>query len=187
MASPIRTFIAVKIPATDALKETVSQLGAMGRAVKVVAVDRLHVTLKFLGDTDPDLVGEIGGIVQSASVGKSPFKLRLHGLGAFPHLGRPSVVWAGLENAETLALMAETLEEKLKPLGFAPERREFQPHLTLARIKAKPPEELKALVAQHESTEFGDATVRSVEFIQSELQPDGPRYTVLTSAALATN
>ena len=184
IAKPIRAFIAVKIPATPSLRKVSRQLAEMGRPVKAVAADNLHVTLKFLGDTDPELIPEISGIVEAAAAAESASELRVVGLGAFPHLDRPSVVWAGLQDAETLTAIAAKLEKRLKPLGFKPERRKFQPHLTLARIRSKPPPEVKTLVTEHSSTEFGTATVESVELFQSELRPEGPRYTILRSAEL---
>ena len=67
IAKPIRAFIAVKIPATPSLRKVSRQLAEMGRPVKAVAADNLHVTLKFLGDTDPELIPEISGIVEAAA------------------------------------------------------------------------------------------------------------------------
>jgi len=180
----IRTFIAVKIPASPPLRKVARQLAEMGQPVKSVAVDNLHVTLKFLGESDPELLPEIGDIVRAAAAPELAFQLRVVGLGAFPHLGRPSVDWAGMEDAETLVAIAEKLEKRLKPLGYQPARRKFHPHLTLARVRSKPPAELRTLVTEHESTEFGAATVESVLLVQSELRPEGARYTILHSTKL---
>ncbi len=97
---------------------------------------------------------------------------------------RPNVVWAGLEGAQTLAALAADLETGLERHGFARENRPFVPHLTLARVKAKPPESLRDLLSRHAKTQFGTATIDRVELIRSELGPEGSRYTVLAAASL---
>jgi 2'-5' RNA ligase len=184
MSQPIRAFIAVKIAAPRALRSMISTLGTMGGSVKAVSDDALHVTLKFLGDTDPGQISEIARIVQAVSEPHSALEVRLVGLGAFPGVHRPSVVWAGLENAETLVVIANALETALEPLGFSRERRPFRPHLTLARIRSKPPAELGTLLRDQATREFGTAKIDAVELIQSELGPRGSRYTMLATVAL---
>ena len=185
MPNTVRAFIAVKIPATTQLKRVLSELESLGKPVKAVTADNMHVTLKFLGNTPESQIPKIAAIVQTICEPLQAFDVRVMGLGAFPHARRPSVVWVGLENAETLIRIAKQMEDKLKPLGFAREKRSFRPHLTLARIKSKPPAELKAIIEQHQAAEFGAASIRSVELIRSELRSDGPHYTSLVSANLS--
>lgn len=182
--STLRTFIGVKIAATPALTDVLSELSTMGRALRPVAVENLHVTLKFLGETDQDLVTPIGQVVIDVAAGHAAINAELQGLGVFPHLRRPSVVWAGLAHAEGLAALAAELESRLEPLGFAPEQRTFQPHLTLARVKSKPPPQLAEFVEAFEKTSFGAATIGAVSLFQSELGPQGARYTALQTAEL---
>ena len=79
----------------------------------------------------------------------------------------------------------ETFDRQLQTLGFAREDRPFRPHVTLARIKSRPPEELKTLVLTHEDTDFGEFPVAAIELIQSELRPNGPVYTVLNTVQLS--
>jgi RNA 2',3'-cyclic 3'-phosphodiesterase len=184
MPELIRCFIAIKIPGFDPLRRVVKELAQMGRALKAVEPDNLHVTLKFLGDTDLDLIGEIGSLVERVANCRQPCVVKVAGLGVFPHLERPSVVWAGLAGAETLAAIAADLETGLEEFGFARENRPFVPHLTLARVKARPPESLRPLLSRHAKTEFGTATVDQIELIRSELRPEGSKYTVLASAPL---
>ena len=187
MPNLIRAFIAVKIPSTPALCEVISQLALMGRPVKSVASDKLHVTLKFMGNTNSELIPKVGRILHAVCESKSAFDLRIIGCGAFPHDARPSVIWAGLENTETLIELSAELETQLQPLGFSAEKCQFQPHLTLARVKSKPPEELAMLLAEQASTEFGVASIESVELRQSELLPEGPQYTSLVSVQLSAS
>jgi 2'-5' RNA ligase len=184
MPELIRCFIAIKIPGFDPLRRVLKELAQMGRALKVVEPKNLHVTLKFLGDTDVSRIGEIGALVEQAAHSRNPCVVKVAGLGVFPHLERPSVVWAGLEGSEILAAIAADLETGLEEFGFARENRPFVPHLTLARVKARPPESLRTLLSRHAKTEFGTATIEQFELIRSELGPEGPKYTVLASARL---
>ena len=184
MPELIRCFIAIKIPGFDPLRRVLKELSQMGRPLKAVESDNLHVTLKFLGDTDLDLIGDIGSLVEQTARSQKPCVVKVAGLGVFPHLERPSVVWAGLAGAETLAAIAADLEAGLEEFGFARENRPFVPHLTLARVKARPPESLRPLLSRHAKTDFGTATIDQVELIRSELGPEGSKYTVLTSAPL---
>src|SRR5262245_34251507 len=118
MPKPIRTFIAVKIALPHAIGSVLEALDDMRGSVKTVASDQSHVTLKFLGDIDPRTVGDVGNVVQSIAARRQAFDLRIVGLGAFPSLQHPSVVWAGLKNAEPLIEIAAELDAALEPLGL---------------------------------------------------------------------
>jgi 2'-5' RNA ligase len=182
----LRTFVAVKIASTPELRRIRSRLAELGERFRPVALDNLHVTLKFLGDTSQSQVSEICAVARRVGDGVAATHVTLRGLGAFPNVRRPSVVWVGLDQAEVLCRIAADLEQALAPLGFAPENRAFQPHLTLLRIKARPPEELFSLLAQENATDFGVVPIDDMEYLQSELGPRGARYSKLATIALGT-
>lgn len=184
MSEPLRTFIAVNMELPPALRTIVRQFGELGRAVKAVDSEATHITLKFLGDTPQDLLADVGRIVETVAGGYPPVDLELKGIGVFPHWGRPQVVWAGIVPSEPLVEMAGRLENELEPLGFARERRAYHPHLTLARIKAKPPAELKDIAEAHPTTAFGSQTIDRVIWYLSELRKTGPLYTPLCTSQL---
>lgn len=184
MAENVRCFIAAKIPATPPLRNTLSALEEMGRAVKPVSADNLHVTLKFFGDVPREQTAVIGRTLQEVTAPVEAFDVTLKGLGAFPHPGRPSVIWAGIDAAEPLVRLAANLEVRFASQGFIRERRPFHPHLTLARIKARPPESLKTLLQQYETKEFGTAPIDHLDLYESELRREGPVYTVLARGEL---
>jgi 2'-5' RNA ligase len=186
MPDSIRTFIAIKIPRLDPLRRVLKELAGMGRALKTVDPDNLHVTLKFLGETDVDLIREVRALMERAAQSRTSCDVSVTELGVFPQAERPSVVWAGLRGADVLASLAAELEAGLEPYGFPRENRPFVPHLTLARVKARPPESLHDLLTRHAKTAFGQAKIDHVEFIRSELGPDGSRYTVLAETPLGT-
>lgn len=180
----IRAFIAVKIVATPELRKLLVRLNTMGGGIKPVAADKLHVTLKFLGDTDEALLPEITAALTAAVANRAACEVRLTGVGAFPNAKRPAVIWVGMHGAETLIDIAADLETRLEPLGFARERRAFQPHLTLTRLRSRPPDAMFKILAEQGATEYGAARVASVELMRSELLPSGARHTVLASAPL---
>jgi len=186
MSNSIRAFVAVPIPGTPALRAVLGRLGMLGSAVKPVSADNLHVTLKFLGQMPAEQVPEIATIMQDAADGETAFTARIVGLGAFPRPERPSVVWAGLDKADGLIRIADRLEQRLTPLGFLRERRPFHPHLTLARVRRKPPAELANLLQDRQTTEFGSANVETIQLFLSEPGPTGPQYRPLATTGLSS-
>ena len=185
MSDSIRAFVAVKVPVLPSLRCVLSPLAAMKWPVVAVSADEFHVTLKFLGDTSSDLLEAIQQQTAQAVAEQPPFVLRVEGVGAFPNAERPAVLWAGLKDAEPLVTLAARLEAAMEPLGFTRESRPFHPHLTLARIKGRPPRELFDLLRHHAETHFGTVEIQAVEVIRSDLsQRDGQRYSTIASCEL---
>jgi 2'-5' RNA ligase len=182
----LRTFIAVKIAQTAELRRLHARLSQLGDRFRPVALDNLHVTLKFLGDTSAAQVPEIAAIAKRVVECRPAMLVTLSGVGAFPNARRPSVVWVGLEDSAILGRIAEDLERELAPLGFAPEERAFQPHLTLLRIRSRPPDDLFAMLSEEATAAFGAVPIDEVEYVQSELTPRGSRYTRLATFSLAS-
>ncbi len=159
-------------------------LGKLGRAVRVVKNDALHVTLRFLGGIDSTVVQEVADVLRSSAQGVEPFDLSVMGLGAFPNHLRPSIVWAGVQDGGQLDALVTRLSFELELIGFVPDQRPFNAHVTLARIKARPPAELRAILDKHAHTPFGRCTVDAVKLMKSELTPQGPIYTVVEAVCL---
>jgi 2'-5' RNA ligase len=134
----IRAFIA--IPPPVALQQCVEALRADVQHQpfpwRWVTPTQVHVTIKFLGDIALALVAPIAQAMGRAVVGQAPFTLVVQGLGCFPNLSRPRVLWMGLHDAQqALARLCHRLEAELALLGFPPARRPFRPHVTLARAR----------------------------------------------------
>jgi 2'-5' RNA ligase len=137
------------------------------------------VTLKFLGDIARNQVEPILAALQAAFREQPPLHVSVQGLGAFPNLRRPRVVWVGL-TGEGFKELSETVEGALMPLDFPPEEREFAPHLTLGRVRSlRGWERVLAVVKEHEQTGFGESIIAQVTLFQSELRPDGAVYHAL--------
>ena len=184
MSATVRAFVAIRIPASPPLREILHQLAMLGRPVKPVALENLHLTLKFLGHTDESWLAETGRLLREIALQTSPFRVTLRGLGAFPKASRPSVIWTGMTPPAPVIRLAAAVEQALASFGFAPETRPFQSHVTLARIKSRPPRELSILIDRHAETEFATIDVSEIALMQSELSPQGPRYTPLTVAPM---
>ena len=180
----MRTFIAVKVVPEAKLQALRQGLSHMGKAVKAVTDAQMHVTLRFLGEIDPNSVPDLTRAIETATDGVEPFTMELQGIGAFPNAARPSVIWAGLTGADPLETIVASLSAELEELGIEPERRPWSAHLTLARVKFRPPRELAELFEKHRDTVLGRVPVRSIELIKSELTPQGPVYTDLASVTL---
>ncbi|MBL8849887.1 MAG: RNA 2',3'-cyclic phosphodiesterase [Planctomycetaceae bacterium] len=180
---PIRTFIAFSLPCPTELARVLKQLGLMAPAVKATSPRGLHCTLRFLGDTSVETAAALGPEMALAVRDLPPFTARLQGLGAFPNPARPNVVWAGIESP-ALQTLFERIDEVASRAGFAADHRPFRPHVTLARIKQRPPPPLGHLLQQHVATGWGEFEVDAVSLYKSTLSPAGSQYAVLASAPL---
>jgi 2'-5' RNA ligase len=151
----------------------------------MVDLGNIHITLKFLGDTDEAVVPEIENIMKSAVAGIPPFMMQLKGAGAFLNLGRISVVWAGIEGAGNLGVIARKIDDGLKPLGFQPEKRAFSPHVTVARVKdGRNIRDLADVIRVWEAGEFGQVSVDRIILKKSVLTPQGPVYSDVAEVRL---
>lgn len=188
----IRSFIAVELPAEIklALVKMQSQLkSGGGERIKWVDPRIMHLTLKFLGNIDTALTGNIAAALEEACCEVSPFPIELGGLGVFPNARRVQVVWVGLKGeVEKLGRLQKSIDAVLAPLGFTAENRLFAPHLTLARVREEAgPEErqlLGQLVAATVPEGGGSFKVDAVHLMRSQLTGNGPIYTRINSAAL---
>jgi 2'-5' RNA ligase len=183
MGEKIRSFIAISLPDSvlHAIGKAQETLERFGFDIRWVRKERIHLTLKFLGDIEESDVERVGSAVKRAAVGTLPFTLRGAGIGVFPDLKRPRVVWTGL-SGETQPLfdLQKKLEAELAQIGFPEERRPFKGHLTLGRVKGR-----------LDRLRFGDALKKvegfetepfqatSVILFQSTLRSDGAVYTRL--------
>ena len=175
----VRCFLAVDVDAPELRERLVNvqrDLEALGCDLKLVEPENIHVTLRFLGEVPRSLVDEVARALDKLSA--EPFNLALKGLGAFPSPSRPRVVWVGVsEGAAELSELHRQVESLLRPLGFRPEREEFTPHITLARVKgARNLQGLARFIAERSGLEVGSMRVEEVKLKRSTLTPSGPIY-----------
>ena len=182
----MRTFIAVPLPIECArmLAEMQTALRRFSADIRWTAVPSIHLTLKFLGEIDPAILPRLSGALRALPPA-APFTLRLEGMGAFPNLVRPRVIWCGLEgDRPALLQLQERVETECVQAGFERENRHFQPHLTLGRVQGK--RNLQPLldyikIATSPKCEF---VVDHYRIYRSTLTPQGAIYDVLESIPL---
>lgn len=170
----------------------IEQLKPLSHAVKWVAPENLHLTLKFLGEADENKVPEIISALKGTTSAHKRFIINVHGTGVFPNTSWPKVIWVGLESEGGLLALHSEIEKAVEPLGFKPEKRAFTPHLTIGRIKAirnrsDKPQQLERLMHEIEARkdeDFGSFEVSRVELIKSDLQPAGAVHTTVFDSPL---
>jgi 2'-5' RNA ligase len=174
-----RLFVCVEISEHTIIKEIEQVLHHLSvPGVKPVKSTQLHVTLKFLGETQDKLVPAIKTSLNEVNF--VPFQISLESLGCFPNLNYIRVVWVGIQKGKSdLTDLANQVRAQLDSLGFPKDKRSFSPHLTLARVKKLPPSEkqtLRTLVQNNQGTKFGEQTINAVILKKSTLTPKGPIY-----------
>jgi 2'-5' RNA ligase len=180
-----RCFVAVDIDDPSlkaAFVRTQGIILATGGDVKAVEEENIHITLKFLGEIPETRTTQVAELVKGIAF--KPFTLDFHGVGVFPNPSRPSVVWAGVQGDASEMLMVFTeLEKGLKTLGFEPERRPFQPHVTLCRVKSgRNRAQLAEAVKGLEDEEFGVLKVEHITLKRSVLTRSGPIYSTVAAS-----
>lgn len=158
--------------------------------LRPVRPEGVHLTLKFLGDVPADRISAIGDAVGRAATPHTPFALSVSGVGAFPSGRAPRVLWAGIAgDLDRLVALHASVDGCLAELGFARERRAFNPHLTLARLRDSASREDRALSLRVlQANQPGDEwsfDVDGVALFQSTLGPGGAVYRRLFRAPLA--
>lgn len=184
----VRAFIAVKLEADvrQALAEVQTKLKRSGAHVGWVQPENIHLTLVFLGNIGSNGIPGLSSGLDGISARKAPFSLEVNGIGSFGGK-RPKVVWAGVEGSGMAAL--NVLQAEVAALvtsqGFVLEERAFHSHLTLGRVRS--PRGAAELVSAMEAVKdirFGTIAVRSVYLMRSQLQPQGPVYSVIHESPL---
>jgi RNA 2',3'-cyclic 3'-phosphodiesterase len=178
----LRLFIALETPADirRAMGDILTSLRETDADVKWEPIDKLHATLKFLGDTDDTLLPDVVYSLEKCCTTSPVLSLLYAGLGCFPNVPAPRVVWVGMKDLMTsLVSLQQCIEGALEPLGFAREDRPFHPHVTLGRVKSQ--KNSGSLLRRMESLTFESQPVeiRDVALVKSELRPGGSVYTTL--------
>jgi len=189
--SLLRAFIAVEIPL--GIRQTICHATsdlqtAIGALVRWVPMENMHLTLKFLGDVSPSNVDMLTQMIH-AEVGLfNCFEFHLAGLGSFPSLKRPRVIYIGIQAPAALETLHRGIESASRRLGYESEERGFSPHLTIGRVKqnvtSAEQQTIRRALEETKIDTLGTARVDSVHLYKSDLKPTGSVYTRLSSAPL---
>jgi len=164
-----RLFIAIDIP--DEIKTALTQFTRELPAARWVTADQLHLTLRFIGEADPQAFAAIKGALSGIQF--LPFQLVLQGAGHFPPGKHPRVLWVGMGENQRLTQLYQDLGLALLEVGIPPEERPFSPHLTLARLKTSAPATVGSFEARHGELAFAPFEVREVILYSSVLTNQG--------------
>ena len=187
----MRLFVAINLPAEQ--RESIHRAAAPLRDgapwVSWTPAERLHLTVKFIGERTESDVEAIGEALASATASHGPIDLAMRGVGAFPNFRRPHVVWLGVEPHPRLELLHHDIELACERLGIEVEGRPFRPHLTLGRIargaQAADREALRSLAASRRLVTLRtEIRVDSVDLMRSELRSGGALHSLVAAAPL---
>ena len=167
-----RLFVAVDLP--DDIRDTVRAMCQGVPAARWVPAEQLHLTLRFIGDTDDALFAAIRQAL--AGVRSGPLPLSVNGVGHFPPGKHPRVLWVGLEPYEQLLALQQEIERVLVAAGVPAEPRKFSPHITIARLKEVPPGKVEAFETTHRTLASASFPVTEFHLYSSTLSSKGATH-----------
>jgi len=179
----VRLFVALDLTQEirDALREPMETLQPLAKTARWARPEGMHVTLKFIGHVDATKLDAIRAALATVR-SDAPVEMRVRGIGFFPDVRRPRVLWCGIEASANLARLAADTERVLEPLGIPREERAFSPHLTLARLKdSHGLNKLVQAAAEMKSRDFGSTRATQFHLFESLTKPSGAEYRKIES------
>lgn len=178
MSGSYRCFLAIDINVEllEKIKNIEDEFKNIDANIKYVNMENMHLTLKFFGNIDLNMVDKISSSVKEVINEYKPFKINIKGSGAFPNTKRIKVIWLGLEENQTLIRLQEDLDNKFNKLGFNLERN-YKSHLTIGRMKnGKNKNLIQEKIKEYEGYNIGSMIVKKITLKKSTLTPKGPIY-----------
>lgn len=184
----VRLFLAINfsLDVRRAVYAATAPLRRVAPDLGWIAAERLHLTLKFLGELPESTALVVAEAVREIVARHDVVPMVLGGVGAFPSLRRPRVIWLGIGREPRLELLQNDIESRCAELGFEVEGRPFRPHVTLARVRARlDAGETRVLASAARRVTFRETVnAEAVDLMRSELSPAGARHTLLASSPL---
>jgi RNA 2',3'-cyclic 3'-phosphodiesterase len=180
----VRAFIALRLDAAvdDSIADLTERLRAPENdnpqeGIRWVRRANFHLTLLFLGPSVPrERLAPIADALGAIAKTTASFEIAARGVGAFPNLARPRVIWVGL-HGDALAGLAARVAEAAERCGFAPERRVYSPHLTVGRVRSlRSPGRLRRALNEAVDSSFGASRIERVVLYRSEPGPQSSTY-----------
>lgn len=178
-----RLFIAVKYCPNEEILHLINELKEKfkGEKIKFVDVRNIHLTLKFLGDTDELLIDDISNVFKEISYNFERITMSIIGVEAFFRKSIPAIIYLKTKFDKHIINLSKDINLSLKKLAFAVDKRKFIPHITLARIKyLKDIQDFENHI-KHIQFKSYNFNIDSFELIESKLYPEGPVYQTLGS------
>lgn len=191
----LRAFIAIKLP--DELTEKLDQVSSNLQTrlnelpLRWVPIENIHLTLKFLGDVSEASLDLVTEILKTQAGAQKPFDVSVGGLGIYPNMKQPRVIWVGVEAPDELEIFQRRIDSETSRLGYALDKRRYSAHLTLGRVSRNAnPDNIKMisqLLIKEKVGFLGVAHISTVCLYRSDLKPGGAVYTKLFSTPFKVN
>ncbi|MDO8885430.1 RNA 2',3'-cyclic phosphodiesterase [Candidatus Oleimmundimicrobium sp.] len=186
----LRLFVALELPSH--LKHEMAwfknETHKEIKDVKWVSEENLHITLKFLGNCEEELLPEIESGLKNSLKKFSPFDFYINGLGVFPSIKRARVLWVGIKSGgENIVKLQQAIEENFAKIGFAKDEKIFFPHITFARLKNL--YNVEKFFEKIEAKGFSESRVEvsNISLLRSSLMSQGPVYEKILELKLKTD
>ncbi|MBI5471811.1 MAG: RNA 2',3'-cyclic phosphodiesterase, partial [Ignavibacteriae bacterium] len=167
----LRLFIGIAIPAEirSQISEVVRELKSANANVRWEQIDKLHITMKFLGDTPDHQVPSIVTALESLATKVPAFRVTYSGVGCFPNKREPRIIWVGVDEGNSVLVpLAESIDALMTTFGFEKEDKRFHPHVTIGRVKNQ--HNMRDLLRTMESITFVShpTTISELALVKSE-------------------
>ena len=183
MRSHLRAFIAIEVPEKihNDIRKLQRAIASHRLNIRWVKPVNMHLTIKFLGNVEPSDMEALGRILSDTAANHPIFDLLPQGVGIFPNIRRPRIIWAGIAGqTDVLRSIWKSVEDALVPLGFAADKRPYRGHVTIGRIKTRLDRgRLVTALRTHQDFVSEKFSVKHLVMVKSELRPSGPVYTKL--------
>lgn len=182
-----RIFVAAKIYPSKKIIEGINSIKTFlyDEKIKWVNPNNFHITLKFLGDTNESLIDEFNNRLSEICRTIKSDTIEIKNFGTFPQRKRPKVLWFGIENYDILNKLHKKIDENFVKLGIKSENRDFNPHLTIGRVKfLNNPQRIKKLLDYFESAFFQTQRIDEIILFESKLSKKGSTYIPLKKFSL---
>jgi len=168
----MRLFIALSLPFS--VRERLAGLSGGLPGAKWVSIENFHLTLRFIGDSDPSSLSDIDSALRQ--IQQDSFSLTLSDCGVFGSEKKPKALWVGVETNPSLMQLQQRIEHRLHRIGFPAETRKYTPHVTLARFKENPKSRIGHFIAGNSLFRSEPITVTGFSLFSSLLGRTGPVY-----------
>ncbi len=170
----MRLFISIRVPRCEAMDALLKDVAGI-KGIRPSPAGQTHITLLFLGETDERDVPRVVKAVRKASEGVGPFEITIKGVGAFPDVRRPRVVWTGAEPADVLTRLSKGIASNLSGIDY--DSKPFKSHITVGRCQG--PVDVSGLVERHSGEEMARFVCDGILVMKSVLGPSGAKHSVV--------
>ena len=179
----VRLFVAIEIPPAirEAIAASLATLSGQKSTVKWERTEKLHVTLRFIGDTaEEDVPRVIDALQRAAAHVGGPYPVRYSSPGYFPNRKRPRILWVGMEDPGRMTTaLHDAVELELRSMGLDEDDKQFHPHVTVGRIRHESPASRLLDAFEKLTLHTDQVIVDQFVLMKSELRPDGSDYSVV--------